>query len=210
MSQVFGKYWKTNKRDLVEFANACSIVMKHKDRTDDDLINVAEIMDSLLAGMDITVWQKSKVIQKYQTITGRMFIGSNSTSFEHPWTIDAMKARVFHHALLRHDIDINNFDPYRKWTLEPGVEKRTAPPTDLSLLMNRGATRLDGANNVPMEKYKPGPMATLRNFRGRAKASSAVTGIDRSESRGSKLVARARQRISDRVEADQVEKQLLQ
>lgn len=164
MGLVFGRNWKTNNRDLVCFADACAIVLKHHSRTDDDLLNIAEIVDSLEMKRDISIHQYSQVVSKHKEITGRPFQDSGINFYENPSRVGVEKSVVFQKALARHGIDLWDFDPFKVWQLEPGIEKSKSPMPDLEELRNRGIPKERRNGMEPDYRYEPGPMADLRRL----------------------------------------------
>lgn len=122
MGAVYGQYWKTNDEDIRRFAQACSTVLKQPERTDEELLAVAEVYDDLMAGRDVKNYLRRTIIKKYQSITENRFQPLATNFYQNPWAAGVNKGQVFREALLDRAIDLEHFDPYQKWQLEPGID----------------------------------------------------------------------------------------
>lgn len=147
MGAIYGKYWKTNDEDIRRFAQACSTVLKHPERTDEELFAVAEVYDDLMAGRDVTIALRGIILQKYQSVTEKLFQPSMTTSYQNPWAFGVNKGQVFREALLDRGIDIEHFDPHRRWKLEPGIDTPVKKVDLVKFKGSRGASRAKAATS---------------------------------------------------------------
>lgn len=194
MGVVYGKYWKTNKQDIERFALVCSTVLKHPDRTNEELYAIAETYDDLMAGRDVVNDLRSIVVRKYQSITERRFPLTTNNSYQNPWDVGANKGQVFKEALLDRGIDIENFDPHQKWSLEPGVDTPIKKIDLKKIVGSRGAAKTRGQSS----------RSAIYNARIRSLAIKQASGEKRNEGRQS--VTKSKQfaaRIKKRIEANQ-------
>jgi hypothetical protein len=195
MGQVFGKLWKTNNRDLICFARICSIVLKHHSRTDDDLLNIADVCDRLNARKDITMEQHSRVILRHKDITGKPFQDSGWTGFDDPSSRFTDKSEVFQKALASHGIDMENFDPFQKWELEPGIEQSKVEKFDYSKIRLKRGPQKGGEGIDPcLPKYRPGRIAALYRSFGKEKVSAPSPSSELANESVKKMLAGIRER----------------
>lgn len=148
MGVVYGRYWKTNSEDIELFAFACSCVLKHPTRTEEELLTIAGIYDDLNNQQDITSDQRKIVTRKYFAITGKAFKETPTDRYDKPWIRGVNKIGVFQKTLWDLGIDIENFDPEKKWLPEPVVNPNTLPKVDLIILRNRGMEKVTASDRT--------------------------------------------------------------
>lgn len=119
MSRFQDGLWKSNNQDVKDLAIACSRLVCHPDRTDDELILVAEIADTLNNSEDLSERQFKTFTKLYQERIGKPLMHPMAGTYIPPDQNGHFKGALFEKELRRFGIVLAEFDPEDDWKDRP-------------------------------------------------------------------------------------------